>query len=72
MKIFFMHINIIATLAMVISGLCLESDISMKICLISAVYLALYTFRRELMGGIYKVICFYIDAFKEAKAGGKR
>lgn len=70
MKIFFMHINIIATLVMIISGLCLESDIALKLLVISTAYIALYTFRLELMYGIYKVICFYIDAFRSA--GGKR
>lgn len=71
MKIFFMHINIIAVAVMIISGLCLESDIALKLFVISTAYLALYSFRRELMRAIYKVICFYIDAFRGA-AGGKR
>ena len=70
MKILFMHINIVATLVLVISGLCLESDVALKMCLVSTAYLALYSFRRELMCGVYKVICFYIEAFKNA--GGKR
>lgn len=71
MKIFFYHINIIAVAAMIISGLCLDSsDLAIKACLISTAYLALYTFRRELMRAIYKVVCFYIDAFRTA--GGKR
>lgn len=70
MKILFMHINIIAVAVMIISGLCLESDVALKMCLISTAYIALYTFRRELMYGIYKVVCFYVDAFRTA--GGKR
>lgn len=70
MKILFMHINIIAVAVMIISGLCLESDIAMKMCLISTSYLALYMFRHELMRAIYKVVCFYIEAVKTA--GGKR
>ena len=70
MKIFFMHINILAVLTLVISGLCLESDIALKLCLISTAYLALYKFRHELMRAIYKVVCFYVDAFRAA--GGKR
>ena len=69
MKILFMHINIIATAVLIISGLCLDSDIALKICVISTAYIALYTFRRELLKAIYKTICFYADAFKEA--GGK-
>ena len=72
MKILFMHINIIATAVLIISGLCLESDVALKLCLISTAYIALYTFRHELMRAIYKVICFYVDAFKEAKEAGKR
>ena len=70
MKILFMHINIIATVVLVISALCLESDIAMKMCLISSAYIALYSFRVELMKAIYKVFCFYADALKEAKASG--
>ena len=68
MKILFMHINIIATVVLVISALCLESDIALKICLVSTAYIALYTFRREILKAIYKVFCFYADALKEAKA----
>ena len=71
MKILFMHINIIAVAVLIISGLCLESDVALKMCLISTAYLALYSFRRELMCGVYKVICFYVEAFRNA-AGGKR
>lgn len=70
MKIFFMHINIIAVITLVISGLCLESDIALKLFVISTAYIALYTFRREYMRAIYKVVCFYVDAFRTA--GGKR
>jgi hypothetical protein len=51
---------------MIISGLCLDSsDIAIKICLIAAVYLALYTFRREIMKGICKAARYYADAAKE-------
>ena len=70
MKILFMHINIIATVVLIISGLCLESDIALKICLISTAYIALYTFRREILKAIYKVVCFYIEVVKAA--GGKK
>ena len=71
MKILFYHINIIAALVMIISGLCLDSsDLAIRLCLISTVYLVLYSFRLEIMYCIYKVICFYIDAFRTA--GGKR
>ena len=62
----------IAVIMTVVSGLCLESDIAMRLCLISTVYLTLYSIRWEILKGIYKCIRFYVEALKEAKAGAKR
>lgn len=68
-----MHINIIAVAVLVISGLCLDSsDIAIRLCLMSTAYLTLYSMRWEIAKAVYKAVCFYVDAFKEAKAGGKR
>ena len=72
MKLFIKHINMIAVIAAVISALCIESDVAMRVCAISTLYLALYCLRWEIVRGAYKLVRFYVEAFKEAKAGGKR
>lgn len=66
-------INGIAVAVMVISGLCLDSsDIAIRLCLISTVYLTLYNMRWSIAKAAYKAVRFYMDALKEAKAQAKR
>lgn len=65
-------INCIAVAVLIISGLCLDSsDTAMRLCLVSTAYLSLYNLRWEIAKVIYKVIRFYVDAFKEVKTGGR-
>ena len=65
-------INGIAVAVLVLSGLCLDSsDMAIKLGAISVAYLALYTFRWEIARAVYKAIRSYVDAFKNAKAGGR-
>ena len=60
-------INGIAVAVMVISGLCLDSsDIAIRLCLISTVYLTVYNMRWEIVKAVYKVACYYADVIKES------
>ena len=62
-----------AVIIAALSGLCLDSsDIAYKLCLISSAYIVLYTCRWEIAKAVYKAVSFYVEAFKEAKAGVKR
>ena len=56
----------IAVIVMVISGLCLESDVAMRLCLISTSYLALYSIRWEIARAVYKVVEYSVDVLKES------
>ena len=66
MKTFIMHINIIAVAVMVISAMCLESDVAMRLCLISTSYIALYSIRWEIARAVYKAVECSVDVLKES------
>ena len=65
MKLFIKHINMIAVIVMLLSGLCLDSsDIAIRLCLISTLYLCVYASRRAIAKAVYAVIRYYADEVK--------
>ena len=66
MKKIFKIFNAIAAITLFIFAMAVDSsDIAIKICFLLAGYLFLYNFRRDILWVVYKVLEFFVDAFKE-------
>lgn len=67
MKRTFKIINVIVAIVFFVSAMAVDtSDVAIKVCFISAGYLFLYTFRRDIMRAVFKVFEFSVEALKES------